>query len=106
MEFLLNEADAWALIAEKIEAGKWRGYGLCSEVHALYDTGRIAHDTTCAMLNRIDAHKAQYCEDEDGMYVFDEGEAEPRILAALVLSYEAEEDMRAADAGPLAQVTA
>jgi len=91
----LTEVQAWREIARRLEK---RGLpnGLCYEVWAkLRVDGKIDYDTSERMLARIAAH-GETVGHWDDMYIWEPGDATPRIVAALLLAEEvkAEEALR------------
>lgn len=87
MSNYLTEPEAWREIARRIAEGEWGEIGLCSEVVALNSDLRICPSTAVAMRSRIRSHL------NIERWAYRHGtESEARILAALWLALEAEEE--------------
>ena len=89
----LTEPEAWREIARRIAEGEWRKMGLCYEVVALRIVGGRISEKQCNRMGcRIEQHIAvheAYATD----WAYKPGaEPEARILAALWLALEAEEE--------------
>ena len=88
MSGYLTEPEAWLEIARRIAEGQWMAAGLCHEVVALHLEGRICTSTEDDMWRRI--HFRRHTK----TWAYPRGTAaEARILAALWLSLEAEEEV-------------
>lgn len=84
----LTEPKAWREIARRIAEGEWNNCGLCAEIGDLCDEGRVHCWALCDMKDRIKQHLGAYHP-----WAYEPGtELEARILAALWLALEAEED--------------
>jgi hypothetical protein len=85
----LNEPEAWREIARRIAEKGCVRYGLCAEADSLWHSARISIYTVLDMEERIGEHVFGY----EGNWAYKPGtEPEARILAALWLALEAEED--------------
>ena len=85
----LNEPEAWREIARRISERGCVRYGLCAEADCLWDSERISIHTALDMERRIQQHVLPH---EDKWAYKPGTEPEARILAALWLALEAEED--------------
>ena len=89
----MSESEAWREIARRIAEGEWDEGGLCGEVHRIgcrlcFRSGRLVTEKTrVSMVSRIDSHLAPRA-----VWGFTPGVAKPRVLAALWLALEAEEE--------------
>lgn len=83
----LTEPEAWREIARRIAEDQWDGFGLCHEDSMLRWEGRISASTQVAMRTRTKS----YLDKETWAYP-NGAEPEARILAALWLALEAEEE--------------
>lgn len=82
----MTEAQAWRKVAQKVEAARPL-QGLCREMHEMRSDRRISHLLWLQMVARL----AVYCS--CGSFVYPPGtEREARVLAALWLALEAEEE--------------
>lgn len=92
----LREPEAWREIARRIAEDQWEGFGLCHEALVLRWGKRIHGFTEAEMRRRIRYHlNRPIRSDPDGseMWAYPYGtEPEARILAALWLALEAEEE--------------
>ena len=88
MSNYLTEPEAWREIAQRIAEGRWDRLGLCHEALVLRWGERIISSSTqVAMRTRIRYHL------NSEMWAYRHGtEPEARILAALWLALEAEEE--------------
>ena len=87
MSKYLSEPEAWREIARRIAEGRWDRLGLCHETAVLRWGERIHGFTEAEMRRRIRYHlKLKYWAYPAGTA------ASARILAALWLALEAEED--------------
>jgi hypothetical protein len=99
---ILTEPEAWRLIAQEVERRGLLGCGLCREVSALYyhPNVSVSAATFIKMRQRIYDGlnlRAQMKEGSD-ITIATCDESGPRILAAYLLSYLAEEEEEHADA--------
>ncbi len=99
---MLSETEAWREIAERVAASGLHGAGLCFAIHRLFDTNRITIPVYRQMQSRVQVH-ADASEHRyqvgpyAGWFAYRPGrERAPRILAALWLACEAEDDGGAA----------
>lgn len=87
MSNYLTEPEAWREIARRIAEGQWEGFGLCHEDSMLRWEERISASTHIAMRARTRFYL------NDNLWAYPpRTEPEARILAALWLALEAEED--------------
>lgn len=87
MSNCLTEPEAWREIARRIAEGRWDRLGLCHEALVLRWGKRIYGFTEVAMRSRIRSHL------NTEMWAYRYGtKPEARILAALWLALEAEEE--------------
>lgn len=97
-EKVLTEAEAWREIARLFAEGE-ADCGMCWEARLLCLDGRITGEQEKTMHRRIYAHTAgSWIFEEDagmstGPWSFDSNDKEVRVLAALFLALEAEEDV-------------
>ena len=85
----LNEPEAWREIARRIAEGEWNKAGLCAELCDLCVENRISCFMACDMEDRINSH----LDTRLGCWAYERGtEPEARILAALWLALEVEEE--------------
>ena len=93
MSRYLTEPEAWQEIARRIAEGEWVGCGLCAEIEVLHDQRRISLYMVLDMEERVESHLYFKLWAYEQMYAYEPGEEEEaRILAALWLALEAEED--------------
>lgn len=100
----LTEPEAWREIARRIAEDEWAYNGLCYEINQLWvwqddEASLITLDMVNAMHRRVWRHKqlteeTTVMQNADGDYAFPRGEADVRVLAALFLALEAEEEAR------------
>lgn len=89
MSNYLTEPEAWQEIAQRIAGREWRKLGLCAELYDLCDEELISDFTMCHMEDRVES----YLNRRLSCWAYEPGtEPEARILAALWLALEAEED--------------
>lgn len=92
----LSEAAAWRLIAERIAIGTWVQRGLCHEVDRLYVEEIVSLPTAQCMWRRVRNHFPPiYATLHIWPYAFPKGEADVRVLAALFLALDAQNEQRA-----------
>ena len=85
----LNEPEAWHEVARRIAEGEWNKMGLCAELCDLCDKTLISWFMLCDMEDRVYSH-LDACGSN---WAYKPGtEPEARILAALWLALEAEEE--------------
>jgi hypothetical protein len=85
----LTESEAWREIARRIAEGEWNKAGLCAELCYLCVENLISGFMMCDMEDRINWH----LDTRLGCWAYKPGEEpEARILAALWLALEAEEE--------------
>lgn len=96
----MSEPEAWREIARRIDERETpMRNGLCFEVYALYEA--VGDSTFDCMIARVDAHAALSpfawrAGFGDGAFAFKPGtERRSRILAALFLALESEDDANA-----------
>lgn len=92
---MLTEAQAWRKIARRIVERKWRTRGLCFEAYRLYngEVGGISGATYIRMTDRIDENLRVHPDTTEDGHAYPPGEEpEARVLAALWLALEAEEE--------------
>lgn len=93
----MTRAEAWRKIAENLSDPAYPFSGLCIEVSWLYFDGLSSEDSY-AMQNQCQSHvnameKYHISPMLGGIYAYPRGEErEARILAALWMAHEAEED--------------
>jgi len=85
----LREAEAWREIARRIAEREQMRFGLCDQAWLLYETGRqISLGTYWAMYDRVRHNMKPF-----RTYAYPPGtHREERILAAIWLALEAEEE--------------
>jgi hypothetical protein len=96
----LTEPQAWREIARRIAEGEWLGSGLCSEADNLEYGRLIPSRLGNRMYERAERHVAlerlagrAFVGDYGATYAFPPGKnADERVLAALFLALEAEDD--------------
>ena len=91
MSGYLTEPEAWQEIARRIAEGEWNKAGLCAELCDLCVENRISSWFVMRdMEDRINSH----LDTRLGCWAYERGtEPEARILAALWLALEAEEEV-------------
>ena len=89
----LTEPEAWREIARRIAEGEWNNRGLCAEISDLCDEGRLSLVIEWDMEDRIKRHLDARKNGWPHNWAYECGtEPEARILAALWLALEAEEE--------------
>ena len=89
MSNYLTEPEAWQEIAQRIAGREWRKLGICAELYDLCDEGLISWFMMCDMEDRVESHLDTRLRG----WAYEPGtEPEARILAALWLALEAEEE--------------
>lgn len=87
MSRYLTEPEAWREIARRIAEETWKRRGLCDEAGALYLQWRIGREMMLAMYARLEVYLGK------AIWAYPCGtQPEARILAALWLALEAEEE--------------
>lgn len=85
----LTEPEAWREIARRIVRRTWNKMGLCAELYDLCAERLISCFKMCDMEDRIKHHLRMH----NSHWAYEAGtEPEARILAALWLALEAEEE--------------
>lgn len=88
----MTEAQAWRKIAEKLSDPSYNfRFGLCAETYKLWLERGITRKTRKHMYGRCEAHVLMCAHGRD--YAYARGkEREARILAALWMAHEVEEE--------------
>jgi hypothetical protein len=97
----LNEAAAWREIARKIVEGEWGRYGLCREINVLLlEEKTIDKEVAWTMVRRLRTYVKWH------VWAYPQGmEEEGRVLAALWLALDAEEEPVTGNGGHTAGTT-
>jgi hypothetical protein len=90
----LTEPQAWREIARRIAEGEWEREGICVEIALLLGGGCVSRCVHDAMWSRCIRHRqALDPSGWGGTFIWPEGKnANERVLAALFLALEAEDD--------------
>jgi hypothetical protein len=97
-ELITNEAAAWREVARRLSQRHRYASGLCAQLRRLTRDERVDELTLSAMEDRLDAHmdtmRSTDAYDWTGYYA-PCGERGPRIIAALLLALESEDEASA-----------